>query len=104
MCVIWIEMEQSDGLYSTDKNESTFFVQVTVIEWKGIKIMYIYFKAFMIIVIHFNWVYFVIFLNFILNTNIHHVYSTYRMFVILGENLHIFGRARLSALTHMLMF
>lgn len=54
MCVIWIEMEQSGGLYSTDKNKTTFFVQVIVIEWKGIKIMYIYFKAFMIIVIHFN--------------------------------------------------
>lgn len=47
-------MEQSGGLYSTDKNESTFFVQVTVTEWKGIKIVYISFKAFMIIVIHFN--------------------------------------------------
>lgn len=38
---------------STTQTKSVFFVPISVIEWTGIN-MYIYFKAVMITVIHFN--------------------------------------------------
>lgn len=69
------------GLYSTEVNKNVSFMPVTVIEWKGINIMCIYFKQFMIIVIDFNWVYFELF--FFSFEHYLQTYSTCKIFIIM---------------------